>query len=108
MKVYVDANPNFYAIVAEDNGICLSGKFESTLTNNEAEYEAVLRALENVKDLTEILSDSQLVVRQLNHEYAIKEERLRKRAMKVWELTRGKVKFIWIPREINKAGKVLG
>ena len=80
------------------------------ITNNESEYLAILSALRDVKenDIT-IHSDSQLVVNQLNKNYAIKEDRLRNLAEKIWKLCEGRnVQFNWIPREKNLAGKVLG
>ena len=109
MKVFVDANPTNYAVVDENGDLALSGKFEKPVTNNEAEYYAVIRGLE-VDGVTEILSDSQLVVNQLNMNYHIREDRLRELAKIVWKRAKakGKIKFTWIPRKENKAGKVLG
>ena len=80
------------------------------LTNNEAEYNAVIMALKENKDNDiRIQSDSQLIVNQLNKNYKIKEPRLRKLAEKVWELCKGRnVHFYWIRRESNKAGFILG
>lgn len=50
-------------------------------TNNEAEYLALIAALEYLKDSrareAEFLLDSELVVRQLNGGYKVKEPRLR-------------------------------
>ena len=117
MKVYVDANPSELACVPEE-GIpyhqVLHSIWQFGKTNNEAEYLAVLAALEELPKyqknplvITEILSDSQLVVNQLNHKYHIKESRLRELAMRVWQIS-GNVKFTWIPREKNLAGKLLG
>src|SRR6267378_1451975 len=49
-------------------------------TNNEAEYLALIAALEYLKDLraseADICLDSELVVRQLNREHKVKEPRL--------------------------------
>src|SRR6185436_4648362 len=49
-------------------------------TNNEAEYMALIAALEYLKDLrpkeAEFRLDSELVVRQLNGQYKVKEPRL--------------------------------
>lgn len=80
------------------------------ITNNEAEYLAIIQALaDNPEKDIQIFSDSELVVNQLEQEYAIKEERLRKLAEEVWKLAEGRnITFIWVPREKNKAGKVLG
>lgn len=80
------------------------------ITNNEAEYMAVVKALrENKGNNIKIISDSQLIVNQLNKNYKIKEDRMRKFAMKIWKLCEGrKVSFTWVPREKNLAGKILG
>jgi len=51
-------------------------------TNNEAEYRALLaaldRALEITQDVVECYADSELMVRQLNGQYQIKSEKLQK------------------------------
>ena len=80
------------------------------ITNNESEYYAIIEALKDNKGKDiQVYSDSELVVNQLNKKYAIKEDRLRNLAQQVWELCEGRsVSFKWIPREQNKAGKVLG
>lgn len=80
------------------------------ITNNESEYLAVIAALkENKESNIQIQSDSQLIVNQLNKNYKIKEDRLKKLAEQVWGLCKGKnITFAWIPREKNKAGHVLG
>lgn len=83
-------------------------------TNNEAEYRAVIFALQKIKALlgkkkigelsAEINMDSELVVRQLNGEYKIEEERLFPLFVKVWNLKMdfGEVKFRHVPREKNR------
>jgi ribonuclease HI len=52
-----------------------------TKTNNEAEYLALITALEYLRELraseADICLDSELVVRQLNGEYKVKEPRLK-------------------------------
>lgn len=83
------------------------------LTNNQAEYSAVLAALERFAGSagpTTILSDSQVVVRQINHEYAINDPTLRGMAREVWRLlpSNGNVRIQWIPRRENLAGRMLG
>lgn len=104
MKVYVDANPKTVGWVIEDGDSKVIPIMERT--NNEAEYAAVLMALRGIKGVTEILSDSQLVVNQLNRKWHIREDRLREYAMEIWRY-KG-VKFTWIPRKENLAGKLLG
>ncbi|MBI2083996.1 MAG: ribonuclease HI family protein [Candidatus Aenigmarchaeota archaeon] len=98
-----------YAYVVEQTGKVKIQK-KVGITNNEAEYLAVIEALTDNKDKEiKIYSDSELIVNQLNKKYAIKEDRLRDLAQKVWELCEGRnITFRWIRREYNKAGKVLG
>lgn len=75
-------------------------------TNNVAEYTAVIKALETVHSMGEmeahVKSDSQLIVRQLNGEYKVKDPGLRPLHERVVHLCRGlKVHFEHIPREHN-------
>ncbi len=82
-------------------------------TNNQAEYLAVLAVLERFAGSGEplvIYSDSQVVVRQINHEYGINDPKLRDLAREVWRhMPRdGGVEVRWVPRRENPAGKMLG
>ncbi len=83
-------------------------KFLGRATNNQAEYQAVLAALEKAKqigaDQVEVFMDSQLVARQLNGEYKVKNKDLAPLFVKIYNLTFNfkSVKFIYIPREKNK------
>ncbi len=89
-------------------------KFLGKRTNNWAEYEAVVLALETAHRMFgkktlkmdfEIRMDSQLVQRQLNNEYQIKEESLFEQYIKIHNLIIKyfpHIKFIHIPREKNK------
>ena len=81
-------------------------------TNNVAEYTAVIRALEFAKEKKEkevhIKSDSQLVVRQLNGEYKVKDEKLKPLKRKIELLMEGiVVRFEHIPREQNEEADIL-
>ncbi len=83
-------------------------------TNNEAEYRAVLSALQKVKALfgkekirklvLEVNLDSELVVKQLNGQYKIEEERLFPFFIKIWNLRveLGNLVFRHVPREKNR------
>ncbi|MFH1956131.1 MAG: ribonuclease HI family protein [Patescibacteria group bacterium] len=83
-------------------------------TNNEAEYEAVIFALQKAKQLfgkektknyeIEIRMDSELVARQLRGEYKIMEEKLFPLFIKIWNLKMDfrEISFTEIPREKNK------
>ena len=55
-----------------------------------------------------VCSDNETVVKQLNRDYHIGNDRLRKLAMQVWKMVENvEVKFQWIPRAENIAGKML-
>ena len=78
-------------------------------TNNWAEYEAVVIALEKAKELgltgdIEFRLDSKLVVEQLMGNWKIKEPSLKSQVAKVKDLLRdfGTVTFTHVPREENK------
>ncbi len=83
-------------------------------TNNEAEYEAVIFALQKIRHLfgkqktkdldVEIRMDSELVARQLGGKYKIIEENLFPFFIKIWNLRMdfGEIKFTEIPREKNR------
>lgn len=84
------------------------------LTNNEAEYKAVIFALKKFKLLfskklakkseVEVRSDSELLVKQLKGEYKILNEKIQPLFLEVWNLKFdfGKVKFKLLKREKNK------
>jgi len=73
-------------------------------TNNQAEYEALISALERASMLgsreVTCYSDSQLVVKQLNGEWRIKKPELRSLWRKVIALKMrfNKTSAIWVPR----------
>lgn len=83
-------------------------------TNNVAEYAALIYGLKKLKQLLgkdktrqyeiECLLDSELVVKQLNHEYKLKEEYIQKNFIEIWNLMLEfkSVIFKHIPREENK------
>jgi len=84
------------------------GKSIGIATNNEAEYQAIILALQKAKSLKarrmDFFLDSELAVKHLNHEYKIKDEKIIPLFIKVWNLTLDfeKVTFTHVPREKNK------
>jgi ribonuclease HI len=83
------------------------------LTNNQAEYLAIISALNKFvdsKDEITIFSDSKNTVNQLNHEFAINNEQLRNFARESWSIIAkfSNLSIVWIPRKENLAGKMLG
>ncbi|MCX6743652.1 MAG: ribonuclease HI family protein [Candidatus Parcubacteria bacterium] len=83
-------------------------------TNNQAEYKALIKGLELVKEFkpAEVLCylDSELLVKQMKQEYRVRDKDLQPLFIKVWNLAvnLGKVKYHHIPRTLNKdADKLL-
>ncbi len=84
------------------------------LTNNEAEYRAVIFAFKKFRELygedslaqteIEIRSDSELLVNQMSGRYKIKNENIRMFVVNIHRLMEGfgKVIYTAIPREQNK------
>lgn len=90
------------------------GEYLGETTNNQAEYRALIFALKKAKQLLgnkkaegaelEVRMDSELVVRQLNGEYKIKEPDLQLLFVEAWNLRLDfkNVEFKHIFREANK------
>jgi ribonuclease HI len=105
------------AVLADERGnkLAEASKSLGVMPNNEAEYHALLLGLdlakktigkEKIKGVTiEARLDSELVVRQLSGQYQIKEERLQKLFMQIWNArveTFKQLTFTHIPRGENK------
>ena len=114
-SVYVDgsggSNSGYGYFVKETGESYYENK--SDLTNNQAEYLAIISALkkfEATNDEIIIYSDSKNTVNQLNHEFAINNEQLRTLARETWQLMAKftNLQIKWVPREENLAGKMLG
>ena len=82
-------------------------------TNNIAEYKALIRALEEASKLgathLQINMDSELVVRQMQGKYRIKEPTLQELAKVVLHLRQSfiQVNFTHVPRVLNKDADLL-
>ena len=115
LSIYVDGSggpDSGFGFFVKDTGESFYKK-EPNITNNQAEYLAIITALKkfaDYKDAIYIYSDSKNTVSQLNHEYAINSPELRTLAMEAWNLMvkYSNLTIIWIPRKENLAGKMLG
>lgn len=89
------------------------GDYLGEMTNNQAEYRAMIAALERAKELgaTEVdaCADSELLVKQLNRQYKVKNRELASLFVKVWNLAAGfqRVTFRHVYREQNKEADAL-
>ncbi len=92
----------------EGEEIASISKFIGQATNNQAEYQALIAALKkaqqlNIKEL-KVYLDSELIVKQVNREYKIKDQDLAKLFLQVHNLILAfpKISFHHIKREKNK------
>ena len=103
-------------VICNNNGEALKkyGEPIGQATNNEAEYQALIFALKKMKQVfgkakmaeaqIEVRMDSELIVKQLSHQYKIEEPNLQQLFLQVWNLMLdfGPIKFVAVPRERNK------
>jgi ribonuclease HI len=121
--IYTDggASPNpgpasIGAVLKDDAGntIGLISQSIGVATNNEAEYRAVIAALEMAAKLrirqVELRSDSQWLVRQVTGEYKVKAAAIRPLYIKVKQMQEqfDECLLVHIPRELNEAHKLAG
>jgi len=106
-------NPGPAAIayaVYDESGILVDSGARSIgrATNNEAEYQALLLAMERAcvhsKDTAHFFLDSELVVRQVNGQYRAKDERMRGYLQKVLSNMKcfRSVRVTHVPRENDR------
>jgi len=123
LKVYSDGasrgNPGPAAAaikIVNENGVVVKkfSKFLGRKTNNEAEYKALIEALQLARDFTKgyvhCFLDSELVVKQLKGEYQVRNPRLELLWLEVRELQQHfqSVSFIHISRTDKNMKEVDG
>ncbi|RLF48918.1 MAG: ribonuclease H [Thermoplasmata archaeon] len=87
--------------------ISAKGYYLGEMTNNQAEYHALLKGLEEAKQMGAkevfVRSDSELLVKQMNGEYRVKNKDLRVLFEKARQIAQAFdiCKFEYIPREHN-------
>lgn len=122
LKIYSDGgargNPGpagIGAVIKNEEGENVEeiSEYIGETTNNQAEYRALLKALETAKVLgaeeLDCYLDSELVVKQLNREYKVKNKELAPLFVKIYNLSQGfkKVSFAHVRREMNKEADAL-
>ena len=98
-----------YVLEAEDGTVLAAhGEAIGVATNNVAEYSALVAGLAKAVDLgvsdLEVISDSELMVKQMRGEYRIKNEALRELSLQATRLAHGlgSVGYKAVRREHNK------
>jgi ribonuclease HI len=98
-----------YVLEAEDGTVLAAhGETIGTATNNVAEYQALVAGLEKAHELqvdeVEVVSDSELLVKQMRGEYKVKNEALRELSIQAARLARqiGNVSYTAVRREHNE------
>ena len=103
--------PAAYAYVLEgEDGTVLAAHGEAigVATNNVAEYSALVAGLEKAAEMgvtdLEVISDSELMVKQMRGEYRVKNEALRELSQRASRVARevGSVSYKAVRREQNK------
>lgn len=89
------------------------GRYIGDTTNNQAEYQALVAAMEAARDAgaTEVhcYLDSELIVKQMLGEYRVRDVNLQPHFLKIWNIAREikKVTYTHIPRAKNKEADAL-
>jgi len=103
--------PAAYGYVLEDDDatvLAAEGRRIGVATNNVAEYRALIAGLEKAVELAlpelEVVSDSELLVKQMTGEYRVKNEALRELFAEATRLARelGSVSYRAVRREHNE------
>ena len=103
--------PAAYAFVLEaEDGTVLAAEGEAigVATNNVAEYRALVAGLERARELgvdeVEVVSDSELLVKQMRGEYRVKNEALRALSLEAARIAGalGRVTYTAVRREHNE------
>jgi ribonuclease HI len=98
-----------YVLEGEDGAVLAAhGEAIGVATNNVAEYRALVAGLERAAELgvdeLEVVSDSELLVKQMRGEYRVKNEALRELSQRAGAAARrlGRVTYTAVRREHNE------
>jgi ribonuclease H / adenosylcobalamin/alpha-ribazole phosphatase len=98
-----------YVLEGDDGTVLVAhGEAIGVATNNVAEYRALVAGLEQARDLgvddLEVVSDSELVVKQMRGEYKVKNAALRELSLQAARIAReiGAVRYTAVRREHNE------
>jgi probable phosphoglycerate mutase len=98
-----------YVLEAEDGTVLAAhGEAIGVATNNVAEYRALVEGLRKAREVgvtdLDVVSDSELMVKQMRGEYRVKNEALRALSVEAGRLARalGSVRYTAVRREHNE------
>lgn len=98
-----------YVLEADDSTVLAAhGEAIGVATNNVAEYRALVAGLEKARDLgvreLEVVSDSELLVKQMRGEYKVKNAALQELSLRAARVARevGRVSYTAVRREHNE------
>jgi len=108
----IDKLPSLAEFKIDRSSVFEISKEIGTATNNQAEYESLLAALEKCNELDlksfQIYMDSQLVIQQIIGNYKVKNAKLKPLFIRAIELSKDRmISFIHIPREKNQIADFL-
>jgi ribonuclease HI len=113
MKIYCDGSGwnghvSKFGILILDNNKQITITLEQILSGNVMEYSAIILSAIIAENESHIFSDSQLAVNQIEGKWKTKDQNLIPLKEAASALIRGKkIKLDWIPREQNKADKIV-
>ncbi len=121
VKLYVDGAADLHTKTAGIGGVFYRNgdelfsfsEFIGSATNNEAEYKALIKGLEESHNLNifniNIFADSELIVKQINGNYKVKNERMQVLHSKAISLFKNfsSWSITYIPREKNSVADKL-
>jgi len=102
-----------FVIEVDGEIVCRGGRYLGIATNNVAEYEAMIWGLENVRELghrsVSVFADSELLVKQVNGQYKVKNAGLKPLFLRVLALLRAFESFevCHVRREDNCAADAM-
>lgn len=97
----------------EEKVLSAFGRYLGKATNNQAEYQALIFGLEEALKMdageAKCFLDSELLVKQLNLQYRVRDKGLAPLFLKAWNLAAKfkKISFHHIPREKNKEADMI-
>ncbi len=102
-------------VIKNEDGevIATIARYLGKMTNNQAEYRAIVAGIHKAKDLgaeeVDFYLDSELAVKQLNREYKVRNKDLQPLFVEIYNQSLGfkKVKFHHVRREFNKEADAL-